>query len=513
MSNGHADPPPRDAPGGGASTSTKAEGCVLVIFGASGDLTRRKLLPAIYNLSESGHLPEPFAILGIARPAMSEDTFRAQMRTRVRDAEGGEIEPDKWQRLEDRLHYVSGEFHTPELYAKVNAKLAEFHERYGTPPNCLFYLAIPPDLFATVATQLAQAGLIDERDGWRRIIIEKPFGYDLASARALNAQLASAGLRESQIYRIDHYLGKETVQNILAFRFANGIFEPTWNRRYVDHVQMTVAEDVGVENRGAYYDKAGALRDMVQNHMFQVLTLVAMEPPISFKPEDVRDEKVKVLHAIQPLDPDQIRQHVVRAQYAPDRTGAKVGYTQEPSVSADSRTETFVALRFCIDNWRWAGVPFYLRTGKRLAQRTTEVAVQFKRAPFTLFRQTKIECLEPNVLTIRIQPDEGISLSFHAKQPGPFVQLGNVTMNFSYAEYFKAEPNTGYETLLFDAMIGDQTLFHRMDIVEAGWQVVDPILDVWQHDTSSTLPTYEAGSWGPSEADLLIERDERQWRS
>ena len=505
MSNDHAEL--------SAGASTQADGCVLVIFGASGDLTRRKLLPAVYNLSESGHLPEPFAILGVARPSMSEETYRAQMRTRVRDAEGGTIEDDKWDRIGQRLHYVSGEFHTPALYERMKAKLTAFQDSYHTPPNYLFYLAVPPDLFGTVATQLAAAGLLDERLGWRRIIIEKPFGYDVDSARALNQQLTSAGLRESQIYRIDHYLGKETVQNILAFRFANGIFEPTWNRRYVDHVQMTVAEEVGIENRGAYYDKAGALRDMVQNHMFQVLTLVAMEPPISFRPEDVRDEKVKVLHAIQPLDPDDIRRGVVRAQYAADRSGSIVGYTQEPNVAADSRTETFVALRLCIDNWRWAGVPFYLRTGKRLRERTTEVAVQFKRAPFSLFRETKIDCLEPNVLTIRIQPDEGISLSFHAKQPGPFVRLGNVTMNFSYSEYFKAEPNTGYETLLFDAMVGDQTLFHRMDIVEAGWQVVDPILDVWQRDTTSPIPTYEAGSWGPAEADLLVERDDRQWRT
>ena len=495
-----------------AGASAEAEGCVLVIFGASGDLTRRKLLPALYNLSESGHLPESFAVLGVARPSMPEETYRAQMRARVRDAEGEELEPDRWEPIEKRLHYISGEFHTPELYERIRDKLAAIQAAYSTPPNCLFYLAVPPDLFGTIASQLASAGLIDESRGWRRIIIEKPFGYDIESARALNGQLSGAGLRESQIYRIDHYLGKETVQNILAFRFANGIFEPIWNRRYVDHVQMTVAEDVGIETRGAYYDKAGALRDMVQNHMFQVLTLVAMEPPISFRAEDVRDEKVKVLHATQPLDADDIRRDVVRAQYAADRSGVKVGYTQEPSVAADSRTETFVALRLFIDNWRWAGVPFYLRTGKRLARRTTEVAVQFKRAPFTLFRDTKIESLDPNVLVIRVQPNEGISLSFHAKRPGPFVQLGNVTMDFSYAEYFNEEPSTGYETLLFDAMIGDQTLFHRMDIVEAGWAVVDPILRAWRDDTTSPLPTYEPGSWGPSEADLLMDRDDRAWR-
>jgi glucose-6-phosphate 1-dehydrogenase len=319
----------------------------------------------------------------------------------------------------------------------------------------------------------------------------------------LNAELCK-GLRESQIYRIDHYLGKETVQNIMAFRFANGIFEPIWNRRYVDHVQMTVAEDVGVGRRGAYYDKAGALRDIVQNHMFQVLTLVAMEPPISFGGEDVRDEKVRVLHAVPPLTHDDIRRRVVRAQYE--------GYTKEPNVDPGSRTETFVAMRMFIDNWRWAGVPFYLRTGKRLPRRVTEVAVQFKRAPLMLFRQTAIESLSSNAIVLRIQPNEGISLCFDAKVPGPFERLDTVTMNFSYAEHFKTEPTTGYETLLFDAMIGDQTLFHRMDMVEAGWQVVTPILEEWKQDTASRPPAYKQGSWGPSEADLLIERDGRQWR-
>jgi glucose-6-phosphate 1-dehydrogenase len=335
------------------------------------------------------------------------------------------------------------------------------------------------------------------------VIVEKPFGYDLASSRALNAELRK-GLQESQIYRIDHYLGKETVQNILAFRFANGIFEPIWNRRYVDHVQMTVAEDAGVGRRGAYYDKAGALRDIVQNHMFQVMTLVAMEPPISFGGEDVRDEKVRVLHAVPPLTRDDVKRHVVRAQYE--------GYTTEPSVDPASRTETFVALRLFIDNWRWAGVPFYLRTGKRLPKRVTEVAVQFKRAPLMLFRHTSIDSLSSNAIVLRIQPDEGISLCFDAKVPGPFERLDTVTMDFSYAEHFKTEPTTGYETLLFDAMFGDQTLFHRMDMVEAGWQAVAPILDQWKTDAASRLPVYKQGSWGPSEADLLIERDGREWR-
>jgi glucose-6-phosphate 1-dehydrogenase len=484
--------------------SNRADACVFIIFGASGDLTRRKLLPAIYNLAESNHLPESFAILGVARDVIDEAAFRTKMREHVLQAEGEPLEPEKWAPIEQRLHYLSGSFDDNALYQRIGETLTRLQSEYGLPPNYLFYFAVPPQMFGTVGHHLADAGLTKETDGWRRVIIEKPFGYDLKSARALQAELA-IGLQESQIYRIDHYLGKETVQNILTFRFANGIFEPIWNRRYVDHVQMTVAEEEGIGTRGAYYDRAGALRDMVQNHMFQVLTLVAMEPPISFRAEDVRDEKVKVLHAVAPITQDDVHRHVVRAQYE--------GYRGEKNVAPDSRTETFVAMRLFIDNWRWAGVPVYLRTGKRLPKRSTEIAVQFRRAPYALFRQTPVQSIDPNVLLIRIQPDEGISLSFHAKEPGPFEKLGNVTMDFSYSEYFKVEPSTGYETLLFDAMTGDQTLFHRMDIVEAGWRIVEPILAEWTRDGRQPVPTYEAGSWGPSESDLLIEHDSRTWRS
>jgi glucose-6-phosphate 1-dehydrogenase len=358
-------------------------------------------------------------------------------------------------------------------------------------------------MFGPVARHLADAGLTDEREGWRRVVIEKPFGYDFEGARALNREL-SHGLRETQIYRIDHYLGKETVQNILAFRFANGIFEPIWNRRYVDHVQMTVAETLGVEQRGAYYDHAGALRDIVQNHMLQLLTLVAMEPPSSFNPEDVRDEKAKTLRSLVELSAADVHSRVVRGKYD--------GYQQEPKVDPHSRTETYAALRLTLDNWRWAGVPFYLRTGKKLKTQLTEIVVQFKRAPLRLFRHTPIRTLNPNAIILRIQPDEGISLAFDAKVPGPFERLETVTMDFGYKEYFKAEATTGYETLLYDAITGDQTLFHRMDIVDAGWQAMMPILNAWAADGETPLPTYEPGSWGPAEADVLIEQDGRAWR-
>ena len=485
-------------------SSQAADPCVLVIFGASGDLTHRKLIPSLYNLAQEHHLPDAFAVIGVAKPQIEIGAYRAQMRETTTEVEGEPLEPEKWQRIEDRLYYIAGEFHDAATYAQLAQTLQDVCARHAIGPNVLFYLAVPPALFGTVASHLAEAGLTRESEGWRRLVVEKPFGYDLATARELNRELAK-GLTESQIYRIDHYLGKETVQNILAFRFANGIFEPIWNRTYVDHVQMTVAEEEGIGSRGGYYDRAGALRDMVQNHMFQVLTLVLMEPPISFRADDVRDEKVKVLNAVPPLTAHDIRRHVVRAQYR--------GYTAEPRVSPDSRTETFVAMRLFVDNWRWAGVPFYLRTGKKLEKRTTLVVVRFRRAPFALFRDTPVESLEPNTLVIRIQPDEGISLSFHAKQPGPTEQLGMVTMDFSYAEYFHVEPSTGYETLLFDAMVGDQTLFHRMDMVQAGWRIVEPVLAAWDRDRRSTIPLYAPGTWGPSESDLLVDRDDRQWRT
>ena len=484
-------------------SNPQADPCILVIFGASGELARRKLLPAIYRLAESGLLPEPFAILAVARRTIATSAYRAQMRNAVGREVGGSLDIATWERLENRLHYVSGDFDDEALYSRLSTTLVDIGRQHGIAANHLFYLATPPALFGTVGRHLAAGDLANESLGWRRVVVEKPFGHDLDSARGLNTEL-SDGLRESQIYRIDHYLGKETVQNILALRFANGIFEPIWNRQYVDHVQMDVAEAEGIGGRGAYFDKVGVMRDIVQNHMLQVLSLVTMEPPISFQAEAVRDEKVKVLHAVTQLTTADIRRDVIRGQYA--------GYREEPHVAPDSRTDTYVALRLLLDNWRWADVPFYLRAGKRLARRCTEVSVHFKRAPFTLFRETPVECTNPNVLVLRIQPDEGISLSFDAKVPGPLERLETVNMDFSYKAHFRQTLSTGYETLLFDAMAGDQTLFHRMDIVEAGWQIVQPILETWTRDTRSTLAAYGRGSWGPTEADVLLERDGRQWR-
>ncbi len=491
-----------------------ADPAVMVIFGASGDLTRRKLVPALYNLRRDGMLPDRFAVLGVARRPLSDDAFREAMTTDLDEFAGGPVESAVWTPLARHLHYLSGEFDDPETYARLLERLPEIDAAVGAHGNVLFYLATPPSAFAEVALHLGARGLTSEADGgWRRLIVEKPFGYDLDSARALNAELASS-LHESQIYRIDHYLGKETVQNILAFRFANGVFEPVWNRRYIDHVQITVAEAVGIEGRGGYYDAAGALRDMVQNHMFQLLALVAMEPPISFRADDVRNERVKVLHAIDPFTPADVARDVVRGQYGPGAIeGRQVrGYPQEPSVRPRSSTETFVALRIMLGNWRWAGVPFYLRTGKALPRRVTEVVIEFKRAPFSMFRETPIECMNPNVLVLRIQPDEGISLRFDAKRPGPLERLSTVTMDFLYKDYFGVRPSTGYETLLYDALIGDPTLFHRIDIVEAGWQAVAPILDAWRRHTPGDFPNYAAGTWGPAAAEDLMRRDGREWR-
>ncbi|MFL5457571.1 MAG: glucose-6-phosphate dehydrogenase [Myxococcales bacterium] len=493
--------------------------CAMVIFGATGDLTKRKLIPAIYNLITNGLLPDGFAVVGVGRSQLSDDEFRQHMEKDLKEFATAEIDQGKLRWLIERLSYAVVDSEKPATFKALAKVLAKLDEERGTSGNYLYYLAVPPSAFDDYVKQLGDAGLLREPEGsWRRVIIEKPFGHDLESARDLNRRIREV-LHENQIFRIDHYLGKETVQNIMAFRFANGIFEPIWNRRYVDHVQITVAETVGVEGRGSYYEEAGALRDMVQNHMFQLLALTAMEPPISFAADAVRDERVKVLSAIRPLSDEDVLRHTVRGQYGEGTIGEGKSdgervpaYRAEKSVAPDSKTDTFAALELFIDNWRWADVPFYLRTGKRLPKRATEIAVQFKRAPLMLFRDTPVESLSPNVLVLHIQPDEGISLRFEGKVPGPVVRLGTVRMHFEYADYFGSQPHTGYETLLYDCMMGDSTLFHRSDMVEAGWCVVTPILDVWKALAPRNFPNYAANTWGPKEAEELIQKDGRRWR-
>lgn len=492
----------------------QTEPCAMVIFGATGDLTARKLMPALYNLAKSNMLSREFAVIGVARNDYSIDEFRQIMGEKLQSFATSSVDQDLKDWLLRRLYYVSGEFDDPQVYQRLGQILEEVDKSHNTHSNCFFYLATSPVFFGGIVDQLGASQLACEKDGhWRRIVFEKPFGNDLDSAKALNRQVRKV-LAENQIYRIDHYLGKETVQNILVFRFGNGIFEPIWNRRYVDHVQITVAETVGVEKRGGYFDMAGTLRDMVPNHLFQLLSLTTMEPPISFSSDSVHDEQSKILHAVQPLSAEDVLRCAVRGQYGSGEiNGERVaGYRQEPGVPPDSKTETFVALRLLIDNWRWAGVPFYLRTGKRLGARHTEVAIQFKRAPLVLFRDTPVNILKPNQLVMHMAPDEGISLRFGAKVPGAQMKVGSVEMDFKYSDYFGTNPNTGYEILLYDGIMGDQTLFQRADMVEAGWAVVDPILDVWKALPPREFPNYPAGSWGPAEAADLIARDERCWR-
>jgi glucose-6-phosphate 1-dehydrogenase len=485
----------------------------LVIFGASGDLTRRKLLPALWSLSRGRRLPARFAAIGIARSENDDEGFRTIFRESLRefahvDASGDEVASS----LASRLFYLRGGLDDPSLYLRLRDKLKVIDGDEGV----LFYLAVPPEVYGPVTAQLGQAGLSSAPEpAWRRIIIEKPFGIDLKSARELNRRVHEH-FGEDQVFRIDHYLGKETVQNLLVFRFANGMFEPIWNRRYIDHVQITAAETVGVERRAAYYEHAGALRDMVQNHLMQLLTLIAMEPPIAFTAESVRDRKMDALLSIQPLVQDNATfENVVRAQYGDGWVSGQevVGYRREPGVNAGSVTETYVAARLHLDSWRWAGVPFYVRTGKRMPKRTTEIAIQFRRPPLEIFRRVSSTPVASNLLIVNVQPDEGISIRFDAKLPATRMQLAPVMMNFRYGTAFGGEVPEAYETLLLDAMLGDATLFARHDFVEASWALISPIHERWQDEPVREIPAYEAGEWGPDEADALIARDGRRWRT
>ncbi|MFN8619188.1 MAG: glucose-6-phosphate dehydrogenase [Chloroflexota bacterium] len=501
--------------------------CQIVIFGATGDLAHRKILPALYNLRRAGLLPPESGILAFARRPYTDTAFREEMRASVTEHSRMPVEAGLWDDFASGIHYQQGDFSDPASYKALAERLDQVDAAAGTRGNVLFYLATQPSAYPDIVANLGKARLNRQDPGWRRIVIEKPFGHDLESARRLNDTVMSV-MDESQVYRIDHYLGKDTVRNLLVFRFGNGIFEPLWNRRYVDHVQITVAEDLGVEGRGAFYEEAGASRDILQNHMLQLLSLVAMEPPIAFEADALRDEKVRVLRAV---DPDwtesRVRKDVVRAQYTAGWVADKKveGYLDEPEVDPRSNVETFVALKLEIQNWRWADVPFYLRTGKRLPRRATEIAVQFKRPPLMLFRDSASEP-EPNLLAMRIQPDEGILLRFAAKVPELGLDVRSVNMDFTYGSSFLRDAPEAYETLILDAMLGDASLFTRADEVEAAWGIVTPLHHIWHAwDTEATkgergtgnivdggVQGYESGTWGPSAADRLMERDGRRWR-
>jgi glucose-6-phosphate 1-dehydrogenase len=490
--------------------------CIVVIFGASGDLTKRKLLPALYHLEQSGLLPKDFAVVGVARRPL-EQTFAPDMKDGILSGGGVEKDDVKLDPFVSRIQYHAMNFDDASGYEALKQVLADMDTKFGTKGNRLFYLATAPEYFSDIIKYLGDhcmARPADCGDGgnWVRVIIEKPFGHDLESAKALNNEVNKV-FGEDQIFRIDHYLGKETVQNILVFRFANGIFENVWNRNYIDHVEITAAESIGIEGRGPFYETAGALRDVVQNHVMELLSFVAMEPPVSFEAAAVRAEKVKVWKAIQPIHPAD----TVRGQYGPGTVDGKpvVGYRQEDRVHPRSQTETYAALRLEIENWRWAGVPFYIRAGKRLAKRVTEISIQFKLPPLLLFKDAHGkggEGIRPNVLSMRIQPDEGITLQFGAKVPGPTMTISKVNMDFSYAEAFGKSSANGYERLLLDAMLGDATLFAHRDGVEATWSLITPILEAWAKDPIRDLPNYAAGTWGPATSDAMLKSDGRKWR-
>ena len=486
---------------------------VLVIFGASGDLTARKLIPALWHLHVNGLLSDRFAMVGVARTHLDDIEFRNKMRDAVREFGGG-TDPDgmMWEAFAERLHYQPLAYDDDTAYSSLKGRIGDLDRKFGTNGNVLYYVATPPTLYTVILSKLGGAGLAKTQTGFSRVVIEKPFGRDRKSATELNRHAVEV-FGEDNVYRIDHYLGKETVQNILVFRFANGIFEPIWNREYIDHVQITAAETVGVEARAGYYDQSGCLRDMFQNHMLQLLCYVAMEPPTSLKAESVRNEKVKVLEAIKPFSPEEAGKQTVRAQYGEGAVaGSEVqGYKDEAGVGNDSSTETYAALRLEVDTWRFAGVPFYIRSGKRMAKRDTEISIQFKAVPHLMFPQGHEDQIKPNVLTMRIQPDEGITLSLEAKVPGPTMHVRPVQMDFDYGTTFGQRSADAYERLLLDAFAGDQMLFARGDWVETSWGIIDPILEAW-NDTSGPLPVYNSGSWGPEEAEEFIAQDGREWR-
>jgi glucose-6-phosphate 1-dehydrogenase len=494
----------------------RAPSCNLVIFGGGGDLTKRLLMPALYNLSRTGLLPEHFSLIGVDRLELSDEAFRAQIEEAVR-AFGNDkhyaqkLDESHLQRLLSCITYLQGDFSDPGCYARLKDRLASHAVSQQTGSNVVFYLAVAARFFGGIVDQLGASGLAAEAPGqWRRVVVEKPFGHNVESAKLLNTQLRRS-LAERQIYRMDHFLGKETVQNIMLMRFANGIFEPLWNRDHIDHIQITVTETVGVERRAGFYETTGALRDMVPNHIFQLLALVGMEPPAAFTADAIRTEKTKVLTAVHPMN---AATDSVRGQYA---AGARDGqslraYREEEGVASASMTETYTAMKLTVDNWRWAGVPFYLRTGKALAKRNSEIYIQFKRPPLSLFKDTATESLTPNALVLKLQPDEGAQLSFGAKIPGPAISIGQVHMDFHYGDYFQNAPSTGYETLIYDCMIGDATLFQRSDSVMAGWEIVQPALDYWANDPSAPLAFYAAGSDGPTEAEALLQSSGRSWR-
>ncbi len=489
--------------------------CAVVIFGASGDLTKRKLLPALYRLVQQRLVPAEFAIVGLARTEMTSEEFRARMREAIEEFSAEKsVDEEVWNSFAQSLYYITGDINTPADYVKLTELLEQVDRERGTQGNRLFYLSVAPRFYSEAVKQLGEAGLAKAQDGaWVRVIIEKPFGSDLTSARALNQEIHQH-LHESQIYRIDHYLGKETVQNLLVFRFANGIFEPLWNRQYIDHVQLTNAEAVGVEGRGGYYETAGVVRDMIQNHVFQVLSLVVMEPPASLDSEAVRDEKYKAMMAARPFTTERVREECVRGQYGPGSIAGQPvpGYRQEEGVAPDSATETFAMLTMYFDNWRWAGVPFFIRSGKRLPKRVTEIAIQFKSAPLQLFGEAG-EHVAPNQLIIRIQPDEGITLRFAAKIPGQTTNIREVNMDFRYGASFGIQLAEAYERLLLDCILGDSTLYARKDMTEHGWELVMPILDEWAATKNEVeFPNYEAGTWGPQSSHEMLERTGRRWR-